>query len=94
MMLCSNDAMNMKIERLAELEAQKREIDKRIDNLKDEIKLNLTGMETVETDKYVIRWQAVEQNRFDTTSFKKIHTALYEQFVKPIISNRFTWAYR
>lgn len=94
MILCSYEAMNAKIEKLAKLEASARELNREIEAVRDEIKLNLSGPEVVETDKYVIRWQEVPQNRFDVSAFKRVHSALYEMFLKPITANRFSYADR
>ena len=94
MLLCGQEAMNIKLDKLAALEETARDLKRMIDDLKEEIKLNLSGPEPVETDKYVITWQLVDQNRFDTASFKKVHTALYEQFLRPGTADRFQYRRR
>lgn len=94
MMLCSKEAMEAKLVKLETLEEEARLLQHKIDAVKDEIKLNLSGMETAQTDNYTVSWLAVEQNRFDTTTFKKVHTALYEQFLKTVTANRFTYKRR
>jgi len=54
----------------------------------------MTARETDEliTGEYKIRWKKVVSNRFDTTSFKKTHADLYEQYTKTTETRRFTIA--
>lgn len=94
MLLCGIDAMNAKLDKLEALEAAARELKRSIYDLKNEIKLNLSGPEPAETDLYYINWQLVDRQRFDTTTFKKLHTALYEQFLKPETADRFQYKRR
>ena len=46
--------------------------------------------EELEAGAYIIRWTSVLSNRFDTTSFKKLHNELYKEFTKQVTSRRFS----
>lgn len=62
--------------------------------IEDTIKQEMTARATDEliTREYKIRWKEVISNRFDTTTFKKMHTDLYERFTKTTTTRRFTVA--
>lgn len=62
--------------------------------IEDTIKAEMTSRETDEliTGEYKIRWKKVVSNRFDTTSFKKTHADLYEQYTETTETRRFTVA--
>ena len=48
--------------------------------------------ETLDLGNVIIRFTSVLSNRFDTTTFKKLHADLYNTFVKQVASRRFTIA--
>ena len=48
--------------------------------------------EEMEVGTYIIRWTSVLSNRFDSTSFKKVHGDLYKAFTKQVTSRRFSIA--
>ena len=58
------------------------------------IKEEMEARETEELDlgNVIIRFTSVLSNRFDTTSFKKLHKDLYNLFVKQVASRRFSIA--
>ena len=66
------------------------DLTKKLEILEDEIKMYMGGQEEIVVDGTTIRWKTVLQNRFDTTEFRKQHTALYEQFLKQSETRRFT----
>ncbi|MCH5186872.1 MAG: hypothetical protein J1F63_00610 [Oscillospiraceae bacterium] len=70
---------------IALLEAQK-------DAIADHIKQVMGEAEELLIGEYVVRYKTVTTNRFDTTSFKKIHADMYADFLKPSVSRRFTVA--
>lgn len=49
-------------------------------------------VETLDLGNVIIRFTSVLSNRFDTTSFKKLHSDLYNLFVKQVSSRRFSIA--
>lgn len=84
--------MEIKVAELKEWEALLEEAKEQAESIKDELKAEMIERETEEivTDKFVIRWQQVISNRFDTTNFKKQFGDLYKTFTKPVTSRRFT----
>lgn len=90
----STNEMTSKIRELKELKAMAEELAQEITAIEDTIKAEMTARETDEliTGEYKIRWKKVVSNRFDTTSFKKTHADLYEQYTKTTETRRFTIA--
>ncbi len=84
--------IDYRMRKLAELEAQKKDIDAQIDNLKAEITGELGERESLETGRFIIRWAKIISNRFDSKLFKADHAALYGEYTKPCESRRFSYA--
>lgn len=49
-------------------------------------------LEELNLGNVIIRFTSVLSNRFDTTSFKKLHKDLYNEFIKQVASRRFSIA--
>lgn len=81
-----------KIEALRELESLIEEAKAEAESLRDEIKAEMLNRETeeIEAGQYVVRYTTVLSNRFDTTSFKKLHGELYRAYTKQTTSKRFS----
>ena len=81
-----------KIEALRELESLIEEAKAEAESLRDEIKAEMLNRDTeeLEAGQYVVRYTTVLSNRFDTTSFKKLHGELYKAYTKQTTSRRFT----
>lgn len=81
-----------KVEALRELEALIEEAKAEADSLRDEIKAEMLNRDTeeLEAGQYVVRYTTVLSNRFDTTSFKKLHGELYKAYTKQTTSKRFS----
>ena len=81
-----------KIEELNEWEKLMEEAKAEAEALRDSIKAEMLAQETEELQAgaYIIRWTSVLSNRFDTTSFKKVHNELYKEFTKQVSSRRFS----
>lgn len=88
----SDKALDNRLAKIDELERAAAGIKDEIDALKDEIKkeLDARGVDEVVTGKWKVSWKAVVTNRFDTAAFKKLHKKLYDSFLKPSGSMRFT----
>lgn len=86
--------LEKKVRDLKELKQMKEELENEITTIEDEIKAEMTAQNVNEmtVDVFKIRWTYVSQNRFDTTTFKKIYSDLYNQFTKVIETKRFTIA--
>ena len=89
--MSTNDIV-YKIEQLKELEELIEDAQREVEALKDEIKDEMMKRNTEEMSvgKYIIRWTSVLSNRFDTTTFKKIHGELYKAYTKQVSSRRFS----
>lgn len=81
-----------KIEQLKELEALVREAEKEVEALKDEIKAEMTKLNTEELNagRYVVRWTSVISNRLDSTALKKEMKDIYNRYVRQSESRRFS----
>lgn len=81
-----------KIEALRELEALIEEAKTEAESIRDEIKAEMLNRDTeeLEAGQYVVRYTTVLSNRFDTTSFKKLHSELYKAYTKQSTSKRFS----
>ena len=80
-----------RIRDLKELEALKADIEAQIKRIEDDIKTDMGDAEFVQTDHFHIGWRTIISHRFDTKTFKETHRKLYDQFVKPQETRRFTW---
>lgn len=83
-----------RVKKMQELEQQKADMEKQIDELKDQIKQDMEqkGLEEMAAGAFLIRWRMVLTSRFDSKAFQKEHNALYDQYVKQTSSRRFTIA--
>jgi len=81
-----------KIEELKELEAFIEEVKAEAETLRDEIKAEMMkrNTEELEAGQYIVHYTTVLSNRFDTSSFKKLHGELYKAYTKQTTSKRFT----
>lgn len=81
-----------KITKIKELEAKNKKADDEISALKGEIKdfMEANGAEELNVDIFTVRYADVTTQKFDSTSFKKIHEELYQQYLKKSVSKRFT----
>ena len=88
----SSNEIIKKIEALAEwetiIEDAKAEAEAIRDALKEEM-LN-QNIEELEAGTYIIRWTSVLSQRFDTSSFTKMHGDMYKEFTKQVSSRRFS----
>ena len=65
---------------------------KEMQRIKDEADKEMTKRQVKEivTDEYKVRYTDVTTNRFDTKTFKSKYLDLYNQFIKPTSSMRFS----
>ncbi len=90
----STTEMTSKVEQLRAMEAIIADMSKAADEIRDEIKAEMTrrGTQEMEVEQYIVRWTAVLTQRFDTTSFKRALPDVYKAFTKQTASRRFTIA--
>lgn len=74
----------------AQADALKAEITAREALIKEEMDARET--EELNLGNVIIRFTSVLSNRFDTTAFKKLHSDLYNSFLKQVASRRFSIA--
>jgi len=88
----ANDKLEAMIAELKEWETLKAEAEEQVENLKDQLKAEMTKRETEElpVGKYIMRYATVLSSRFDSTAFKRVHADLYSAFTKQVTSRRFT----
>ena len=84
--------MLAKIELLNKYEAMIAEMKSEADSIRDTIKAEMMGQDAQElmVGQYIIRWNEVLSNRFDTTAFKKVMPEIYKAYTKQIASRRFS----
>ncbi len=81
-----------KIRQIKELEQQKKQTEETISDLKDEIKAFMEKNRTSElaVDVFTVHWTESTSERFDSRAFKAADEELYNQFVKPVTTKRFS----
>lgn len=86
-------------ESIEELETEYQEISQQINQLEkrktylaERVKRHMGDRHEVRIDDFIIRFQAVESNRFDLSSFKEQHGDLYKAFTRHTITRRFSIA--
>lgn len=88
------ESMNQLLDKLSQLELEKRRVSAQIDDIKNMIAAGLDGSTKMSTDRYDVSWCEYTQNKFDTTRFKKIHSALYMEFLKAVTAHKLTYKAR
>ena len=91
--MANNELLN-KIEALNEWEALMEEAKAEIEALRDSLKLEMLerGTEELECGQYILRYQTIVSNRFDSSAFKKTLPEVYKSFIRQSTSKRFTVA--
>lgn len=84
-----NDIMKQ----LAEYNRIADETNDMIESLKDEIKTYMkeNNTDTVIGNEHKATYKTVVSNRFNSADFKKEHSDLYNKYIKPVSSTRFTF---
>ena len=90
--MASNTKLNRMATEIKKLEIEKKQLEDRIDEIKNDIKLLMHDENVDEfiTDKFIIRNKPVLTNRFDTKRFKTEHDDLYTAYLIESYSERFT----
>ena len=90
----STNEITAKVRKLKRLQAKADELKDEITAIQEEIKAEMTSndLQEMKAGVFKIRFVEVTSNRFDTTAFKKTHLDLYNQYVKPTTSRRFSVA--
>lgn len=90
----STTEITSKIENIKTLQTMIDELTVEMEAAKDEVKAEMTsrGVEEMTVSCFKVRYKDVTSSRFDSTSFKKTHSELYEQYCKQTTSKRFSIA--
>ena len=88
----STNELIKKVRKLKKLKASADDLAAQIASIENDIKAEMTenNVEEMSVDVFKVRWTKVISNRFDTAAFKKTHADLYEQYIKPTESRRFS----
>lgn len=91
--MANNELLN-KIEALNEWEALLEEAKAEAEAIRDELKAEMLqrNTEELECGKYIIRYQSIVSNRFDSSAFKKLMPDVYKSFIRQSTSKRFSIA--
>ena len=91
--MANNELLN-KIEALNEWEAFMEEAKAEAEAIRDSIKQEMLSreLEELECGQYIIRYQSIVSNRFDSSSFKKALPDVYQAFIRQSTSKRFSIA--
>ena len=91
--MANNELLN-KIEALNEWEALMEEAKAEAEAIRDSIKQEMLSreLEELECGQYIIRYQSIVTNRFDSSSFKKALPDVYQAFIRQSTSKRFSIA--
>ena len=90
----SKNEIITKIETIRELEDLIEEAKAEADALRDLIKQQMLaeGTEELEAGQYMVRYQNIVSNRFDSSAFKKALPEVYKSFIRQSTSKRFSIA--
>lgn len=85
-------ALENRIKKLKELEAQQKALEEQTEKIKAEIKADMQkkGQEEIKAGNFIVRLKEVVSSRFDSKSFAKEHKSLYEAYTRSQSTFRFT----
>ena len=91
--MANNELLN-KIEALNEWEALLEEAKAEAEAIRDELKAEMLqrNTEDLECGQYIIPYQSIVSNRFDSSAFKRLMPDVYKSFIKQSTSKRFSIA--
>jgi predicted phage-related endonuclease len=86
--------LEAKVKALKEYKLLAEDLQAQITAIEDEIKAEMTAREVEEmiAGPFKVKWTKFITNRFDSTAFKAAHKDIYNLFVKPQESRRFSVA--
>lgn len=91
--MANNELLN-KIEALNEWQALLEEAKAEAEAIRDDLKAEMLqrNTEELECGQYIIRYQSIVSNRFDSSAFKRLMPDVYKSFIKQSTSKRFSIA--
>ena len=90
----STSEITYQIEALTEWEEMMEEAKAEADAIRDSIKQEMLerGTEELECGQYIVRYQTIVSNRFDSSAFKRTMPDVYKSFIRQGTSRRFSIA--
>ena len=88
----SNNALETKIKELMDLKKFVAELEEEITAIEDLIKATMGEEEVLEAGPYKVSWPHVSTHRFDSSLFKKMNPTLAKDYIKTVMSRRFSIA--
>ena len=90
----STNEIITKIEAIRNLEELIAEATAEADALRDAIKQHMLACDTeeLEAGQYIVRYQSIVTNKFNTSEFKKLMPDVYKSFLRQSTSKRFSIA--
>lgn len=87
-------ALQNRIRKLKELEAQQKALEEEAEKIRQEIKADMEAKQVKEMQagSFVIRWKTILSSRLDSKALKAALPEIYSQYCKPTSSRRFTVA--
>ena len=87
-------ALQNRIRKLKELEAQQKALEEEAEKIRQEIKADMEAkqVEEMQAGSFVIRWKTIFSSRLDSKALKAALPEIYSQYCKPTSSRRFTVA--
>ena len=88
----STSEITYQIEALKEWEEMMEEAKAEADAIRDSIKQEMLerGTEELECGQYIVRYQTIVSNRFDSSAFKRTMPDVYKSFIRQGTSRRFS----
>lgn len=83
--------IDLRIRRIIELKVAKKELEREIERLQNEVKVDMGEDETLETGKYFIRNTHYEQRRVDSQKLKTEHPRIFLECSGLVKSSRFSY---
>ena len=87
-------ALQNRILKLRELEAQQKALEEQAEKIRQEIKADMEEkqVEEMQAGSFVIRWKTILSSRLDSKALKAALPEIYSQYCKATSSRRFTIA--
>lgn len=92
--MLENKTLDNMVKEFKEYKRMIEDLETEVEKIKEQIKAEMKSRGTDELllDASKVTWKTVTSNKFDSKSFKKIYTDLYNEFSKPQTCKRFVVA--
>ncbi len=83
--------LNNRVNKMIELDAQIKELQKQRDAIAQEIQGEMQNEEEWKTNSVLVRWTSYIASRFDSKTFQAEHKSLYDQYTRQTAQRRFSY---